>query len=383
MLTQIRAKTGFFRSRALTAAIVSSVVLVNSVAWGIPLLVGSGQSKSRPAYSDIRTGSLPKAQPGSNFSRTALKPIESRLPLPVQAPPIGTAQVAKQVAAVSGVGEQRSAKRRPITMYPRPEPTPILGKQVRSQPAPKLASARTTTQSGVRRTVREVVLVSPYTPGVRIAPGALNNEWRHRQVGSAADGVSTLDKARAIARRAAQRFEQMRDRITRADRHAADPDRSQRRSALLPVAPRPPRIVEAPGGRRSASKSAHSYVRARLVRRPIGASGTAAPRTRQFALAPADIGSMSGAATPAEASQATRPSRVVRPSPTVRGAARRRTSERSRRRVARARARRRSVVRRRARQRTVRTRRAPRKVNGFRRSFHRQLVAANFFGGGR
>lgn len=377
MLTQNRAMTGFLKSRALTAAIVSSVVLVNSVAWGIPLLVGSGPSNPRPAYSDIRTGSLPAVRERVHHPSATLSSNQPSFPLPAKAPPRAKAQHVKQVAVVS-TGAERALPRRPITMYPRPEPTPDMDKEARSRTTTQLAAAPIATRTGAPNVVREVVLVSPYTPGVRIAPGRHDGGWRHRRSQTEGDGVSTLDKARAIARRAARRFEQMRNRIAHADQHAVDPDRSQRRSALLPVAPRPPRIIEAPEGGRSASKSAHSYVRARLVRRPL----SNAARTRQFALAPANIQSVTETAAPTSARRASQPDQSTRRAAAVRKAVRKRTTARARRRIAKTRVRQRTTVRRRkARQRFARSRRAPRKVNGFSRSFHRRLVAANFFGG--
>lgn len=384
MLTQNRAMTGFLKSRALTAAIVASVVLANSVAWGIPLLVGNGPLKSRPAYTDLRTGSLPGVREEGHTSNTVLSSNKPNFPLPAKAPPRAEQQGIERVALVSGGDARPNLARRPITMYPRPEPTPDLDKEARSRTTARSETAPPPAQPDLRKTTREVVLVSPYTPGVRIAPGRHDGKWRHRQLRAKVEATSTLDKARAIARRAARRFDQMRDRIARADRHAVEPDRSHLRSALLPVAPRPPRIVEAPGTK-SASKSAHNYIRARLVRRPLGIAPASAPRTRQFALAPASIEAEAATAAPTEARPVSRPDRLTRTSPAARKTRRKRASTRSRRRVARVRGRQRTTVRRRnARRRPVTShRRAPRKVNGFRRGFHRQLVAANFFGSSR
>jgi hypothetical protein len=132
------------------------------------------------------------------------------------------------------------------------------------------ADANTTAGPASRAVLnRDVVMVSPYTPGVRVAPNGRGHEWRHRNL-RASSSETTFDAARAIARRTAERLKQMRERMAGLDvrdRRALTGEARASR-VLLPVAPRPPRIVAS----HAHSRSDRTYVRARLVRRPIGGS---------------------------------------------------------------------------------------------------------------
>ncbi len=403
MLTQNRAMSWFLTSRALTAAIVASVIFINFVAWGIPLLVGLGHSRPAHDGTDIKTGSVarpdwPATGRRGRVTKTVLQVQRALIPLPDQAPEqlslqglrksalhkIGRAQSLPPPPTMLALPSRPWQSKQPITLFPRPEAAPEL---VQS------ASLATTTDGAIaplrgftrtRNSVRDIVLVSPYTPGVRVAPDGRGHEWRHRNVRTPT-GATTLDKAKAIARRAARRFEQMRDRMAGLDARgaAAGGEERARSRALMPVASRPPRIVDGAVGR-YASKSAYNYVRARLIRRSIGHVGTPPSDipTMQAARVSArpDVNTphSAGDTRPNPAVKVSQPKRIARLTP--------KETARSRRRRARARGaavlrkQRQASRRRGARRRETRRHRSTRKINGFRSDFHRQLVAANFFG---
>ncbi|MFY0613228.1 MAG: hypothetical protein JXQ99_16975 [Hyphomicrobiaceae bacterium] len=379
MLNNHRTMSRFLSSQTLTVAIVSSVVLINSVAWGIPLLVKAGEADPVQDISSTNTIAAPTL-PTPLVKRAEGKVVKSAfrgssapvIPLPAKAPEFE---------------QERLHSREPATLFPRPQAAPELLQVTTAAAAPVRLGAPQRSRQRARHSARDIVLVSPYTPGVRVAPDGRAREWRHRNLRSSS-GTTTFDKARAIARRAAQRFEQMRDRMAKLDaRDAATNEERARGLALLPVAPRPPRIVTGSVGR-SATKSAHNYVRARLIRRPIGDAIVWPPRN----FSPAFVMSVAPAeaiVVPADSPSAQPTQRLARLTATAvaRSPRRRSRSVRSRRSAARARSKwlrakrsRASRAVRTARRRSKRYRRYPRKINGFRRSFHRQLVAANFYG---
>lgn len=388
MLSNHGTMNRFLSSRTLTVAIVSSVVLINSVAWGIPLLVKSGQPGALLDGSKVTTDALPRSS-GSVEKRLEIKAAKIALdadraliPLPAKAPMREEAQAVLQ-------------SREPATMFPRPQAAPVLLLQASQEATAPDRDGAVKRGRGVvleRHAARDIVLVSPYTPGVRVAPDGRGHEWRHRNL-RISSGPTTYDRAKAIARRAAQRFEQMRDRMAKLNVRDAGSTNAERvrRLALLPVAPRPPRIVTGSIGRR-ATKSASNYIRSRLVRRPIGHSIARLPRnfSPAFVMSVAPAPAMSsGAPTVNSGKRVAQPRRVARltTTATIRTQRKRARSRavRSRRNAARTRRlrvkRNRATARRRITRRTVRRSRRPaRRINGFRRGFHRQLVAANFFG---
>jgi hypothetical protein len=398
MLTQNRADAQFLTSRALTVAIVASVVLINSVAWGIPLVVGGSRNLS-PLLDGSRmtTGTVPKLEKaGERSTKITKQPHRSLVPLPGQAPSYTDVSSINSAKQVAGPVEPLTVtpSRKPLTLFPQPEPRLKLPKPPRIAAAVHdRRSAKRQASPNARELVRDVVLVSPYTPGVRISPKGRGHEWHHRNL-RVANGQTTLDTAKAIARRAARRFEQMRDKMARLDARNARGLRDGRthRRALLPVASQPPRIAGYNSGR-SASKSARSFVRARLVRRPL--AGAAALRahirpvnTRLVHARPISRDqiptNVNLRLTQSPVSGAFKLRQVARLMPVAR-----RTIKRSRRSIARNRTggkakrsyrRKRRIVRRTAKVRHSQRRRRSRKVDGFRRGFHRQLVAANFFG---
>lgn len=398
MLTKNRAMSWFLTSRALTAAIVASVVLVNSVAWGIPLLVGSDRSRPALDRTDVKTGSVTKPdKPATGHRRRVTKTVmqvqRALIPLPDQAPQrlslqglrksalynIGRAEPLPPPPAMLAVPSRPWQSRQPITLFPRPEAAPELlqSSRLATTTDDAIAPPRRFTQT--RNSVRDIVLVSPYTPGVRVAPDGRGHEWRHRNLRTP-EGATTLDKAKAIARRAARRFEQMRDRMAGLDAGDASNEERARSRALMPVASRPPRIVDGAVGH-YASKSAYSHVRARLIRQSLGQIGTlpsdisTMQAARVSATSDVNTPHSAGDIHPNSAVKVSQPKRVARLTPKM--------TARSRRRRARIRGtavlrkQRQAANRRRA---TRRRDRSTRKINGFRSDFHRQLVAANFFG---
>ena len=313
------------------------------------------------------------------------------------------------------VSERSNAgPRAPKTLYPLPEPAPS---QLLVPPS-KPASTPTVTppETRVTRTAsapiyawRDTARVSPYAPGVRMkelekpAPSTARPPAEVYEL----EKDTTLERARQIARRAAERFEAMRARL--------DAPQSSRQAGLsaqtLPLGARQPTASLI--GSTSASKSAFADVRPRIVRRPIE---PAAPMLEQppVSVAAAPVTPLELGSTPAQA-EADRagPPPPVRPTPITAAAvptvpvptvhhrprqtasltkprpsaeetaahapvsravstARQQTAQR---RV------KRSLARVKNRESRVASRPARRKIDGFRPSFHRQLVSANFFGG--
>lgn len=383
MLTLIRLSAKSLSSSMLTFAIVACVVVVNSVAWGIPLLLGEdGRANSLPAAVSITTGSV--AKPPKTDRRRVEVSTAPPVPLPRPAPPRETKRTGLSFQTASQTSAPTRSK--PSTLFPRPEPRLIL----RSEPGSSTVMvgrevSKVLSVSRPKRThFREVVLVSPYTPGVRVSPNRRGHEWRHRNL-RAQDTRTTLDTARAIALRAAQRFKEMRNRMAKLDAQTASVLSEGRlnRQSMRPVAPRPPRIAGQSSGF-SESRSARAFVRARLTRRPIEGAVTSPQRamTRSVKL-PRDQASLSHGATRTLSGNG----RIARFAPVSSRKIKRvgRSKARDRTRARRAKARRAKRHRSRITQRLVRARKTrrksrSRKINGFRRGFHRQLVAANFFG---
>lgn len=432
-------------TRALTGAIIASVVLVNTVAWGIPLLSGRDHRAELVAGSNIKTASLPRPTapasslaetlpshpPGSAPTRSHLPPAPVAksaiwsMPLPSQGPimaqPVSTSAVPRFAFVTSDapIALLIPSEQAPATLYPRPETPPRNLFLNETAPPSSVVPAKAQPASAPARPreaeigPREIVLVSPYTPGVRTAPNGHGREWRHRNL-RASQGATTLDTAKAIAKRAAEQFEQMRDRMAKLDAQSADLSESERaRSrALLPVAPQPPRVVDSGIGR-SLAKSAYSFVRPRLVRRPIGGSVIASAYNPSVAPEAASPSTETSAVQRAQRPAQGEPTKVERQMKRQRALARanavridlkranlrkanlrraalkrRYNLNAKRKRLAVAREKRRSAQRRAFRVGAARARvtkrrryssRRGRKIDGFRRSFHRQLVASNFF----
>ena len=139
MLTKNRATSQFLTSHVLTAAIVGGVVLINSVAWGIPLLVGSGHSDSALVGANIKTGALPRltGEQPSLVKQAVLRVPTDLMPLPEQAPGRSLAPKSYKSASLVVRGKQlpplpiarllpaRSWPiRQPKTLFPRPTTPP-------------------------------------------------------------------------------------------------------------------------------------------------------------------------------------------------------------------------------------------------------------------
>jgi hypothetical protein len=465
-----------------TFAIVGVVVLANSVAWGIPLLTGdarlggagmaggpSASAQDRPgadqqadgahldrSSSSLATGSVPLPERSAAFA------VGRGVPLPARAPALGGEADLRAGAAASDLVP------RPVkTLYPRPEPAPpsllappsapARGPVEISQAMPSDVSAdnpsdaaatfrtgglpdrladrptaetATIAPAAVARPKREessgVAFVSPYAPGVRIKKPHRD----HPLAGTAAAATpepyrlstdTTLDRARRIARRATERFEEMRALLEARERA------SQTELAGAIVPPGVSRPVASLLGSTRAARSAGADLDPRLVDRPVRdateiATASAAAPASVSRPAPASIpptksmpdtppvrtARLSAAAavdpttlTRSSAERSVMPdvarppipvahfdyeaaaNRVDRPAATskahdVRPAEPRRPRTVPHRRMT---TDRQQVERRRPR-RSAQHRRS-RKIDGFRPSFHRQLVSANFFGGQR
>lgn len=547
-------------SSKLTIAIVTSVVLINSVAWGIPLLVRDETGAMPGVASHIQTGSLVQVPPapvllpdGASQLAAVLPPApvmqpamqsamqsgaeRNVIPLPSRAP----AQPAVLQATVAPLkfpdqteakaqSELRVIALRPLASrlslfeMPAPEtsssetssteitpPAPInppLSKTATpaaaaplphsvSRPGIRIAVTpghfdragvvgaerrkieqsssflnpvneqratpsdfgtteamrdRTRPQQKSKQTSekKDVVFVSPYSPGVRMTTrrqGVSDDRPNLR----ATPSTSTLGTARVIASRAAERFQEMRDRMVRiaVQGEGSEHDMANRRAVrpVVSIAPQGvPRVIaaapkrqayarfsELPSSRMGIGINANndqSLVRPRLVRRPIPdvtgpSSGDPMPSAPTKYVASRDVSArhivISRAAAGLRAPRAAEPTRSAPKLPSAAEAAVKQPSLPQKfaraepatrnvvievRRVRRLRARQSSRLRqqkqRAARDRKRRAtpsrrvriatsyserriyrsnRRSRGKIDGFRRSFHRQLVKANFFGG--
>lgn len=398
MLTQTWPGARILSSRALTPAIILCVVLINSVAWGIPLLLGmENRVTTAGGAIQITTGALSK--PPSVDRRQVNSVSRPIVPLPRRAPIRQAGRVAlsdKAAERASGAQAPKSTSSAPSgipsTLFPRPVPRLALNEERK----PEAIAIRGDVAKQVfhsqakRRHVRDVVLVSPYTPGVRISPNRHGHGWRHRNPIANA-GQTTLSTAKDIALRAARRFEEMRDRMAKLDARTASGHRESKlnRQLLRPVVSQPPRIAGQTSGL-SDTRSSQVFVRARLVRRPIVGARVSqqTPETQTLQTQAAELSrhqTIRSGASKRPSSNQRRLARLTPPPVSNKTKRVRRTILRGRTKVRRGRVRRAKQQRSRTARRVVKTRQTKRrdrsrKVNGFRRGFHRQLVAANFFG---
>jgi hypothetical protein len=401
-------------TNALTLSIVGVVVLVNSVAWGIPLLTGTdrgGTSNHAKRPAPITTGAIPRPARRPEFpaDTSALVPLPARLP--------ATAPDAVKPAHAKRDNTQAVSLK---TLYPLPEPAPA---KLLVPPSPPPAEAPATRKvrivSAPRYGRNDTALVSPYTPGVRGKPAAKKRQLN--PVPEALPNDTPLSRAREIARRAARRFEAMRARLEAPETHSQVAAGSHTTLPLSATHPTASLI-----GSSSASKSAVAYVRPRIVRRPIQTEPARAADETPITVAAAPQGTAADEAVPRQAADTSgrhadapsadavvpvpslnprpRPHRTAsleerkaapersakrpltraaepasRPAPAVHES---HASTSSRRRAERRHARQ-AVDRAKRRQRRIASRRKPRKIDGFRPSFHRQLVSVGFFGAQR
>lgn len=391
-------------TNALTFSIVGVVVLVNSVAWGIPLLTGTDRGGSqhhakRPV--SLTTGAIP---------RPARRPdMPARVSAPV---PLPERLLAPGMSEQSGPDATQAAS--PKTLYPMPEPAPAKLLQPPSELRPEPQSTREVrTVSAPRYGWRDTAMVSPYAPGFRVKPEAKAKAAPPSSPAEALARDTTLERARQIARRAAQRFEAMRARLEAPEsRHQAEAN-----GHTLPLSARQPTASLI--GSSSASKSAFADVRPRIVRRPIQPDPVAEVETSPITVAAvppaarverrlhdggadaAAPGSVTASSSASVAPTVPIPARHVRPLRTAGLSEPRSTPERSRStpvtrhaepaarsgppprsRTERRRARQ-AALRAKRRERRLASRRKPRKIDGFRPGFHRQLVSVGFFGAQR
>jgi hypothetical protein len=401
-------------SNTLTFLIVGFVVLINSVAWGIPLLTNAHTATEESTSIPATGGAIPRP------SRVGMD-LPSRgapVPLPAMAPN-GHPESAPAARNISS----EHVNWAPKTLYPQPERAP---EQLLGPPneivaaAPDAAPAR---GLDVRPRNPDLAFASPYAPGVRIQPrtGSQGSGVTPPQSSYEHDRDSTLARAREIAQRASRRFEAMRARLE--ERETSSPHETD--ATVLPLDARRQTASLIGSGR--AAKSAVASVRPNLIHQPISRAQEVASIEVSSSPPPKPSASAPSAAGPEAAIADPRPlaaTPVTVPIPTVhrrpdppsqiataqeppRGpvesepvartdgttgagetkpagqkpkvASSSRTAE-----VANGRAER----RRRAAQRRQNTTRRPtqqasrrrqQKIDGFGKNFHRQLVSANFF----
>jgi hypothetical protein len=302
---------------------------------------------------------------------------------------------------------------------------------------PRTAGETRRTKLPVDRTLQkkpdsEVVMASPYSPGVRMA-GNRQMPAARKLDGHSSTDPTALVTAQAVARRAAERFRQMRDRMMTKALQADSVDELARQRFMRPVIARAPqgapRVIPAsPGTQRVLTPSVlqsgrmgiginakaeensprSGLVRPRLVRQPLSNNDTTSPvvasagaTSRHVAISRSaanlrltDINQTEAAAgrilAPSRTTENKRPSlpqllaratpadEVVMEVRRVRRAQASRSGRHKRSYDGRSKQRRTSAHRV-ARQTYRPSRRSKRKIDGFRPSFHRQLVRANFF----
>ncbi len=444
----------FFRRRSrasrywASAAIVASVAAANLISWGIPLLstafgYDDGESPSgpvvvsRPVISGSTIAAADKlgAIAGDWSVRVAAAapsdPAMQRpsaiVPLPVHAPTGSETQAdlvplpgkrlrGKVRPSVASLFANDPDEHRTPALYPFPEAPPKVwpvqvtearqaARAIKRQP--KAASTKK-----LKSKSRDVVLVSPYSPGVRIDAADGGHAWRHRD--HRQPEVSTLELARRIAARTARRFREMREQMTRHDARMSLGARvpEQVRASLLPVSPRPPRIVGRDGQVKVVASTNAPPVRNRLIRQPTGPAVASNPSdavkrskySRELAAERAPDARATRSRIFPVARKKTAPGPVVAiamperrttiadPKPAARSPARRESLEKPVRQIRRIKQVRRNPPRQIRRKRPTRriverprrvagwSKRRAKRINGFRPSFHRMLVRGNFYG---
>jgi hypothetical protein len=407
-------------ANALTFVIVGVVVLINSVAWGIPLLTGT----ERPTRTE--TGAMQ-----NDLAAVTTVTIPSPTPRParlsVGQPSVPLPEIAPNGSLPAGhlarSGLHANTTRPPKTLYPRPERAPdlLLLPVNNTEPGEVTLDAKPVRERNARHRAPDLAIVSPYAPGVRTnAPPS--TERSNSPAPSALakfDRDTTLERAREIAQRAARRFAEMRARLELRDQSWPQttgssllPLDARRSTASLigssssvaknAVADIDPELVRSPllpplKGARDEDHPADKdkTVPSTVTRQPNRTPEVAQPVRIAYVPIPAansrplrssgsvptqDVPSINTtvmrASVVSQADEAVDTQNATKavqtpqaPKPT------RPRTERNRRAEHRAS----RDARQRTRNRTVRRQRA-KKVDGFRKNFHRQLVRANFFG---
>ena len=246
-------------SNTLTFLIVGFVVLINSVAWGIPLLTSAKTAPGEGTSIPATTGAIPRPIRGAMDLASRGAPV----PLPAMAPNGST-----ETAPAARYASAEQVNRAPKTLYPQPERAPeqLLGPPNEiAAAAPDAPPAR---EPDIRPRNLDLAFVSPYAPGVRIQPRADSqssgvtpprSSYEH-------DRDSTLARAREIAQRASRRFEAIRARLQ--EREASSPHETG--ATALPLDARRQTASLIGSGR--AAQSPVTPVRPNLIHPPISPS---------------------------------------------------------------------------------------------------------------
>ena len=405
-------------SNTLTFVIVGVVVLINSVAWGIPLLTGTERPTPTETVARLNdpvsatNGTIPHPTPRP----AGLSAGQSSVPLPEMAP--SGSRLAGHLAP-SELHENTT--RPPKTLYPYAERASdlLLLPVNNSEPAEvKIDDNKSVLERSNGDRAPDLAMVSPYAPGVRMLrpPGTERSNSPAPYALQDSDKETTLERAREIAQRASRRFAEMRARL-----ESRDQSRPQTTgNALLPLDARRPTASLI--GSSSTTKNAVAEVPPELIRSPLLPSLTVA---RDDDVPPDKTGPSAVVRKPNQTPEVTRPVRIAsvpipaansRLSPSIEGVAAQddasieasvnrapmvsqadeavdkenttqsaptaRTTRATRARTERPRRGAQRVsrdARQRTRNRRTQRRRA-KKVDGFRKNFHSQLVRANFFG---
>lgn len=401
------------RSRWLTLAIVTCIFAVNAIA-----LLNARQHDPQAVRAAVRSGDIPRLPEPT--PRLAPAAGSAGVILPEKAPEIRMAAVPlprQSTLDDAGPGRFDAATLVPRdapTIFPQPVKGPIDITPAGGREQPEAVASRE--EPAAAPAPRNVAMASPYAPGVRVStaskPRQQPGDERQDPAGSVTSG---LQAAVPIARSAAARFDELRLNMSRAQHEPTRPPGSA--TVVRPVAPQLPRIVNAEG-----RPTRLPPVRPRLVRRPArgvasaqlpeidlssrpaavattrittGAIGQAAPDrstlSDRFRFAGPGTVAAPAAALTQPVSGVGAQVAALPPAAEDESATARRDDQRAAQRVTRrtaeaARQRRatrweRRVQRLGRRQHADRSRRrSERRIDGFRPSFHRQLVNSGFFG---
>jgi hypothetical protein len=359
----------------------------------------------------------------------ALRPLVVRRPHPA----VKTAPSTDLPAADQSNGHASHSKRASVAMISRPGIQIAVRAghfdQTRHSERSDLdRGAQHASRGAVTRPAREVVLASPYAPGVRLPVDrrmTVTGRVGQHQPRPWPSDAGALNSARAVARRATEQFRQLRDRMaTRALLARPDDDMARRRT-MRPVVAREPQVaprviaavsatqrtlpwrvmeanrmgigiktnsIEPSAGTDTARQeegrrgpALRQATRPRLVRQPLPLPESVAesvaksvpdpvPESVHYGQTQAtkpSLPQLLARATPAEQHDIKDARLIERAPANVRTRKSRRHDRNARRR--------RAATRQAVRRPTRTSRWSRRKIDGFRPSFHRQLVRANFF----
>lgn len=256
--------TSSLGSNTLTFVIVGVVVLINSVAWEIPLPTGTERPTPTETVARLNdpvsatNGTIPHPTPRP----AGLSAGQSSVPLPEMAP--SGSRLAGHLAPSE---LQENTTRRPKTRYPHPERAPelLLLPVNNSEPAEVTTDDKSVLVRSNGYRAPDLAMVSPYAPGYRMLrpPATERSNSPAPYALQDLDKETTLERAREIAQRASRRFAEMRARL-----EPRDQSRPQTTgNALLSLDARRPTASLI--GSSSTTKNAVAEVPPELIRSPL------------------------------------------------------------------------------------------------------------------